>query len=261
MVISARRVLFALLWFGLSVQIASAQTVTVTRNVNLRPDPSNEYAAIRLLTPDEPPMELLEPHAQDGYYHVKTSAGEEGYVWSKNVRLSATPTPATPGTPAAPPPPTTLALGPGTPGSSNMVGCGDGLWAHVYNPTRLLVRQDCLTVTGTIVDATANQSKHQPDGVRHEGDGDTHGWLKVDSKFATLINAGNASNEEGNLVFELVCHYKVTQADAKPFCTAFADHTTIPPVGAHVAITGSFVQEKNHQKWNEIHPVSKIVVQ
>jgi len=30
---------------------------------------------------------------------------------------------------------------------------------------------------GTIVDAT-NGGK--PDGVRHEADGDTHGWLKVD---------------------------------------------------------------------------------
>jgi hypothetical protein len=80
MVISAGRVIFGLLCFGLSASFASAQTVTVSRNVNLRPDPSSEYAAIRLLMPDEPPMELLEPHAQDGYYHVKIRAGEEGYV-------------------------------------------------------------------------------------------------------------------------------------------------------------------------------------
>jgi hypothetical protein len=141
-----------------------------------------------------------------------------------------------------------------------MVGCGDGRWQHVYNPTRLVVKQDCLTVTGTIVDATATQSHHQPDGVRHEGDGDTHGWLRVDPAFASLINAGNTSDEGGNLVFELVCHYSVTQADARPACAGFTDHTTIPPVGTHVAITGTFVQEKNHQKWNEIHPVSRIAV-
>jgi hypothetical protein len=89
--------------------------------------------------------------------------------------------------------------------------------------------------------------------VRHEGDGDTHGWLKVDPQFANLLNAGNASNEGGNLVFELVCHFKVTQTDAKPSCVGFKDTTTIPPVGSHVAITGSFVQDTNHAKWNEIH--------
>jgi hypothetical protein len=142
-----------------------------------------------------------------------------------------------------------------------MVGCGDGLWQHVYNPSRLLVKQDCVTVTGVIADATAAQSHHQADGARNEKDGDTHGWLKVDSQFANLINGGNASNEQGNLVFEIVCHYNVTQADAKPACSGFKDHTTIPPVGTHVAITGTLVQEKNHAKWNEIHPVSRIEMQ
>jgi hypothetical protein len=53
----------------------------------------------------------------------------------------------------------------------------------------------------------------------------------------------------------------VTQTDAKPACAGFTDHTTIPAVGSHIAITGSFVTEKNHAKWNEIHPVSSIKVQ
>jgi hypothetical protein len=245
--------------------VASAQSVGVTRNVNLRPDPSIEYAPIRLLTPTEPPLTLLEPGQESGYYHVRTSAGEEGYVWNRNVTISAAAA-APPGAPPAPPPPpptstTTIALGPGVPGSSSMIGCGDARWQHVYNPSRLIVKQDCINVTGTIVDATADQSKHQPDGVRHEGDGDTHGWLKVDAPFASLINAGNDSDEGGNLVFEIVCHYSVTQTDAKGSCSGFTDHTTIPPVGTHVAITGTFVTEKNHRKWNEIHPVSSIKVQ
>jgi hypothetical protein len=142
-----------------------------------------------------------------------------------------------------------------------MAGCGDGLWQHVYHPSRLLVSQDCITVTGKIVDATAHQSHHQSDGVRHEGDGDTHGWLQVDPQFASLINAGNTADEEGNLVFEIVCRYNVTQADAKPSCSVYHDTTTIPAVGTRVAITGTFVTEKNHGKWNEIHPVSSIKAQ
>ena len=62
-------------------------------------------------------------------------------------------------------------------------------------------------------------------------------------------------------LFELVCHYNVTQEDAKPACSGFHDTTVIPPIGTHVAIKGTFVTEKNHGKWNEIHPVSSIQVQ
>lgn len=244
-------ILTVLAAFLLCASTVLGQTATVTKNVNLRSDPSAEYPPIRLLTPTEPPLTLLEALSEGGYYHVKTTTGEEGYVWSRNVSVTAAPLA----------PATTIQPRPGVPGSASMVGCGDGLWQHVYNPSRLLVKQDCVTVTGVIVDATANQSHHQADGVRHEGDGDTHGWLKVDPQFAILINAGNTSDEDANLVFEIVCHYTVTQADAKPACAGFKDHTTIPPVGSHVAITGTLVQEKNHAKWNEIHPVSNIKVQ
>jgi len=225
---------------------ASGQTVTVVHTVNLRPDPSTEYPAMRLLTPSEPPLTLLDGTPESGYYHVRTGAGEEGYVWGREVRVSVTPL-------AAPRP-----SGPGVPGSASMVGCGDSLWQHVYHPSRLLVQQDCVTVTGVIVDATAGQAHHEPDGVRHEPDGDTHGWLQVDSQFAGLINPGNRSDEGGNLVFEIVCHYTVTQSDAQPACAGFSDQTTVPPLGSHVAITGTFVREKNHKQWNEIHPVSRI---
>src|SRR5437764_1045158 len=127
-----------------SATLASGQTVTVVHNVNLRPDPSTEYPTIRLLTPSEPPLTLLEAIPQSGYYHVRTSAGEDGYVWGREVRVSAAP--------GAPTPP--VATGAAVPGSASMVGCGDSLWQHVYHPSRLLVQQDCITVTGVIIDAT-----------------------------------------------------------------------------------------------------------
>jgi hypothetical protein len=116
---------------------------------------------------------------------------------------------------------------------------------------------ECVTVSGIIVDAT---NGHSQDGVRHEADGDTHGWLRLDPQFANLLNDGNVTAQSGNLVFEIVCHYHVTQADAKPACSAFTDPVAIPPVGSHVQMSGSFVQDNNHQRWNEIHPVSRIVV-
>ena len=82
----------------------------------------------------------------------------------------------------------------------------------MYHPQRLIVKQQCMSVTGTIVDATNGK---QPDGVRHEKDGDPHGWFKLDSGFENLLNAGNTSDEGGNLVFEIVCRFPVTQADEK----------------------------------------------
>jgi uncharacterized protein YraI len=130
-----------------------AQMATVTRNVNLRSEQSTTEPAIRLLTPAEPPLTVLEPVLQDGYYHVRTSAGEEGYVYGRYVKVSAGAAPTSPAT-------TTIQLGPGVPGSASMAGCGDSRWAYVYNQTRLIVTQDCLRVTGTIVDATATQSQH-----------------------------------------------------------------------------------------------------
>jgi len=122
--------------------LGAQSTATVTRDVNLRPDPSVEYPAVRLLLPSEPPLTLLDPLPHDGYYHVETSQGEVGYVWSKDVRVSATT------------PTTIITVGAGVPGSAAMIGCADGLWEHVYHPSRLLVQRDCVSITSRTVSAT-----------------------------------------------------------------------------------------------------------
>lgn len=74
--------------------------------------------------------------------------------------------------------------------------CDENLWNHVYHPSRLVVQQKCVTVTGTIVDATANQKIHHSDGVRHEADGDTHGWLKLDPGQEKFVNDVNKRDEQ-----------------------------------------------------------------
>lgn len=102
------------------------------------------------------------------------------------------------------------------------------------------------------------------DGVRHEADGDTHGWLRVDAQFQNLLNAGNNSADGGNLVFEIVCKYPVypvTQPDAKAACSNYQNKVTIPPVGSHVRIVGVYVQDTFHAQWMEIHPVTSIAIE
>jgi hypothetical protein len=95
--------------------------------------------------------------------------------------------------------------------------------------------------------------------VRHEPDGDTCGWVKLDPGYESLLNAGNMrimSDEDGNLGFEVVCKFRVCQLDDRtPNQAAWG---TSLRSGSHVRITGSHVQDTNHAKWMEIHPVSDI---
>lgn len=73
--------------FTFSLLSVFSQEAIVTRNVNLRRDPSTTNPPIRRLLPSDE-LELLNPEPVDGYYHVRTVEGdEEGWVWGKNVRL------------------------------------------------------------------------------------------------------------------------------------------------------------------------------
>lgn len=222
-----------------------AQQGTLKRNSILRSDSSNTSTALEHLKKGAS-VTLLSDPSQGGYFHVTAGDGQQGWIWGRNLSRDGT-------TPNSSQP---------TSGSSsttdNSAQCDDNLWNHVYNPQRLVVTQKCIAVTGIIVDATNGR---ESDGVRHEADGDTHGWLQVDSQFSNLLNAGNMSSEGGNLVFEIVCKFPVTQADAVDSCpSSYQNAVVIPPVGTHVRIVGSYVQDTNHSKWMEIHPVTSIEV-
>lgn len=223
--------------------VSSAQDAIVKRNVNLRSDPSTTNTPLELLKPGTK-LTLSDSALQNGYYHVKSEDGEEGWVWSKNVDLVQ-------------PLSTNLQTSAST--TEPTPQCDKTLWTdHLYNPQRLVVKKDCTVVTGTIVDATNGK---RSDGIRHEADGDTHGWLKLDSQFENLLNAGNKSNEGGNMVFEVVCKFHVTQADAEAKCPpTYTSPVEIPAVGSHVRVVGVYVQDTNHAKWMEIHPVTSITV-
>src|SRR5579872_4128319 len=90
-----------LLFVGLFLGLASAQTAFVTRNVNLRRDASTDNDPIEKLTPGAQ-VRLLEPEPTGGFFHVQTAAGNDGFVWGKNIRptaaIDATATPTGPST-------------------------------------------------------------------------------------------------------------------------------------------------------------------
>jgi hypothetical protein len=235
------------MWFlllGLCPSFTWAQQGATNRAVVLRRDPSKSAPIIAHLLKGQRLM-LVQMTADSGYFHVKTEQDQIGWVLSNYVTLS----PAAPSPPTPPPNPT-----PAPPDT----GCDSSLWGHVYHSYRLIVHQQCIAVTGTIVDAAAGG---EPDGVRHEADGDTHGWLKVDAQFQNLLNTGNQKDEGGNLVFEIICRFPVTQADAKTACANYTDTVKLPAVGSHVRILGVYVQDTFHGQWMEIHPVTSITVQ
>src|ERR1035437_1785087 len=106
-----------------------AQQAEVTRNVNLRADPSADNPPIRLLMPPEQ-VQLLESSTTSGYYHVRTSQAEEGWIWAKNVQVTAispTPRPILPVATATPTPPT-LPTSTATPTPSGAASAIDETW-------------------------------------------------------------------------------------------------------------------------------------
>ena len=230
------------LWTRLLILLAGAcalwaQQGTANQNVTLRRDASSTSPKVETLKLGAR-VTLVDAMATAGFFHVRTEDDQVGWVLAKYVTLSKVPPPAP--------------SGGSTPSGAQ---CDATLWSHVYHSTRLIVKQPCTEVTGVIVDATNGK---EPDGVRHEADGDTHGWLKVDPQFTDLLNAGNLSAEGGNLVFEIVCRFPVTQPDAVSACQGYTDQVKLPAVGSHVRIVGTYVQDSFHAQWMEIHPVTRI---
>lgn len=134
--------------------------------------------------------------------------------------------------------------------------CNASLWQHVYRGRfasahdRLRVIKPCITVTGTIEHAAA------------EPDGDWHIRVRLDPKYAGLLDARNRTAQHGDLVLEPICSNHVRQHDTleQRSCAGFhQDVFNRRMIGKHVAVTGAYVRDMDHG-WNEIHPVTSIVV-
>jgi SH3 domain-containing protein len=61
----------------------------VTKRATLRSDPSTAHPPILTLLPRED-VELIETSPTAGYYHVRTSEGEEGWVYSRSLEIVTT---------------------------------------------------------------------------------------------------------------------------------------------------------------------------
>ena len=123
--------------------------------------------------------------------------------------------------------------------------CDASLWDHVYNRSRLEVIEPCKVVTGTVEELDQNE------------DGDTHMLLKLDAGYENLLFKRNKTKKDGNLVIEVVCANAVTEKKVGTACSGYSNKISIPSVGDHIRVTGSYVND-SHNDWAEIHPVSSI---
>jgi len=71
---------------GLSLGTAFATDALVKNHATLRENPSTQNPPIAVLKQGED-VELIEPTPKDGYYHVRTREGEEGYIYARNLEI------------------------------------------------------------------------------------------------------------------------------------------------------------------------------
>lgn len=124
--------------------------------------------------------------------------------------------------------------------------CDKSLWQHVFLPTRLHIVNPCMITTGIIK------------SIQAENDGDFHIKLLTDNH--SLINQANIKFENGDLVLEVICQNPVSRPEVGSACNNFNyPPINLPPVGSHVAVTGSYVLDTRNNNWAEIHPVTSVV--
>jgi hypothetical protein len=125
--------------------------------------------------------------------------------------------------------------------------CDQSLWNHVYVPSRLKIVNRCVSVTGVI------------ENIQAEPDGDYHIRVKLDQRYSNMTNMSNKIFQHGDIVVEAICAHEISESIAKAACANFHQELQIPPVGTHVKVTGSYVLDRAHLDWAEIHPVTAIM--
>ncbi len=131
-------------------------------------------------------------------------------------------------------------------------GCDSTIEKHVFNPHRFKILNECITVKGIV--------KWLVPGA----DGDMHIALKPDSGYTFRLNAANLLIWDSCLVCEIVCQHEPNPAaGVGDICKGYLNNIQVPPPGAHILVTGKFVEDDGEgifgrYGWNEIHPVSKI---
>jgi len=131
--------------------------------------------------------------------------------------------------------------------TSSLCRDSNNIGSHIYNPARLQVFKDCVTVSGIV------------DSVIMEDDGDYHVWFHVDAQYANLPNSVNNDYRPGDLLAEIICATTVNQQDAFLACENYTNQIPIPNMNQNISVTGPYVLDLTHG-WMEVHPVYSLLV-
>jgi len=124
------------------------------------------------------------------------------------------------------------------------IACNETLWQ--YNAEEEQVIKPCITLTGTV------ESTHA------EADGDENIQLNPDSGYVHLLNVWNILGQWGDIAIEPICENPPSEKKFVKACTGYKSTITLPHVGDHISVTGSYGADKHG--WVEIHPVTKIAL-
>jgi uncharacterized protein YgiM (DUF1202 family) len=81
-----KKVLSIFVFLLLQTSLTAAQTAVVTRDVNVRADASTKNPPVEELKTGTL-LQLVEPRPTNGFLHVKTGDGTEGWTWSRNLHV------------------------------------------------------------------------------------------------------------------------------------------------------------------------------
>ncbi|MDO8487740.1 MAG: hypothetical protein Q7S31_00300 [bacterium] len=117
---------------------------------------------------------------------------------------------------------------------------GDPL-AGVHNPSRLKVIDDCVTITGRVIEVSINP------------DGDYTFRLEPDEEYAGfLTNANKTAKWNERIAGGCPClQMEIIPRDLLVYR---------PQVGDEIMATGVYVYDKNNNDWAELHPIFHIEI-
>jgi hypothetical protein len=131
--------------------------------------------------------------------------------------------------------------------------CNTSLWNFIANPPgRFKILNQCVTVTGKVL------------SVQYEPDGDTDFPLALDSPYKNMVTKANFNPlMKGGIWSEMICQHPEQSSSTEAFkrgeCNGYSGPIfTVPRVGQHLQVTGTYLLDVREGGHAEIHPVSSI---
>jgi hypothetical protein len=129
--------------------------------------------------------------------------------------------------------------------------CNPSLWNFIANPPgRFKILSQCVTVTGIVL------------SVQYEPDGDTDFPLSLDPPYKNMVTQANFNPlMRGGIWSEMICQHPEESVEAfkRGECNGYNGPIfSVPQIGEHLRVTGTYLLDIREGGHAEIHPVSSM---